>query len=233
MAEISDDVENLLASVAKAGKPGDDLLPVSARLRMVKLMGSDPSSLIGQMIEGQGIFLGRYAPVDRDGNDLGKIFNVFAAPKDLKGGKNSFNKEGCFQYDELLECLSALKGWEGFDGTNFANDTELLEALRNDSYNGGWIVPPIELLGGKNFEDTDVQPDSFVAHKDKGHLKALRWIYRDEDPTNWYASCTETKETADCVKLFGIAAGKGGFVPKWIGMSRCRPVRLVPVGGPA
>src|SRR5947208_2846954 len=77
----------------------------------------------GQMITGEGIFLGQY-------QSLGRIFNVFAAPEDLPA---------MMKYVDAVKYIAELKGWNGFDGTNYATDKEFRQALKDGSYTGGWI----------------------------------------------------------------------------------------------
>ena len=59
----------------------------------------DPRTLeIGQMVEGKGVYVGEWKPKDRDGRDLGKGFDVYAAPEDVvdnRGKKASFDIQQC------------------------------------------------------------------------------------------------------------------------------------------
>lgn len=113
----------------------------------------------GDLVPGQGIYLGQYTPKDRDGNSLSKTFNVFAAPEDLPERMT---------YIGAVEYIAQLKNWHGHDGTNYATDKEFYDAVKNGSYNGGWIVPTYGIL----------------SHKDKGALLGtLRIIAANPD---WY-----------------------------------------------
>ena len=110
------------------------LYPVSAAIaaderkkEAPKKAEENPKKSPGQIIPGQGIFLGRYAPKDREGNSLGKIFNVFAAPEDLT---DAAGNKGIFKYVDAVKRIASLKNWHGHDGTNYATDKELYKALR-------------------------------------------------------------------------------------------------------
>ena len=127
-----------------------------------------------------------------DGNSLGKTFNVFAAPEDLTNA--SGEKEEC-SYTETVQRLAELKGWNGFDGTNYETDKEFYEALKTDSYKGGWIMPPRELLTGTAADGPSgvrkgaaVQPDNLFDHQSKGALK--RYLAMAAGTAQWYWSST-------------------------------------------
>ena len=180
----------------------------------------------GRLIPGQGVFIGRYEPKDKEGHSLGKIFNVFAAPQDLTDKDDA---ESQFTYDEAVKRIAGLKRWNGFDGANYANDDELYKALKDDSYNGGWIIPPYELLGGKNGAETP--PDTIYANKDKD---ALKDTFKDKDTfgmARWYWSSTEDPENSSKVWTTNFYNGDKTSDPKNNLHQSCRPVRLVPVVG--
>ena len=145
------------------------------------------------MIPGQGIFLGRYAPKDREGNSLGKIFNVFAAPEDLT---DATGNKGIFKYVDAVKRIASLKNWHGHDGTNYATDKELYMALKNGSYNGGWIIPTRDLLSGKDVDGNTTQPDNLYAHKDKRDLSGTftTAAASGSDYPDWYWSSTEHRD---------------------------------------
>ena len=46
---------------------------------------------IGRFFEGQGIYVGIWEPRDRDGVSLGKIFDLYAAPEDIKNKQSNKN----------------------------------------------------------------------------------------------------------------------------------------------
>lgn len=172
----------------------------------------------GEMIAGEGIFLGKYKPRDRDGNSLGKIFNVFAAPEDLGGAE---------KYVDTVKHIAALKNWHGHDGTNYATDKELYQALKNGGYNGGWIIPTRPLLSGRNVNDIIIQPDNLYAHKDKGAL-AETFKTAASDSSRCYWSSTEDRDYTSHVYAIRFSDGHEGRDLEDYFLFSCRPVRLVP-----
>jgi hypothetical protein len=188
---------------------------------------------IGDAIEGEGIFVGRYSPKGRDGESLGKTFNVFAAPQNLPE---------TMTYDDTVKYIAQLKSWNGFDGTNYATDREIYAALKDGSYNGGWIIPPRELLVGTEPDGAGegvrpgaiIQPDNLFDYRDKGALKETFKAEASGDYRYpiWHWSSTEHRFHPTGVWAAGFSDGweswngkngKNGNKPL-----SCRPVRLVP-----
>ena len=180
----------------------------------------------GELIPGQGIFLGQYQPKDRTGNSLGKIFNVFAAPQDLPD---------TMKYADLVKHIARLEAWHGFDGANYATDKEIYAALKDGSYNGGWIIPPRELLTGTEADSARglrvgkvVQPDNLLRHKNKGAFKNTFKISTGSfgSPV-WYWSSTEVANSPSKVWCAGFSNGQQDWTAKDNLLMHCRPVRLV------
>jgi hypothetical protein len=184
---------------------------------------------IGQMIPGQGIYIGKWAPKDSSGKSLGKIFNIYAAPEDLTD--DITGKKAVFTYNNTLKRLAALRNWHGHNGASYTTDKELLKALKDGSYKGGWFIPPLEALVGKDAKANKTQPDNLFAHKDNGALKntfttkgATGYTYPE-----WYWSSTESPETQGAVKAADFSRGTHTGYYKDILHLSCRPVRLVEV----
>ena len=181
-----------------------------------------------ELVRGQGIFLGQYNPKDRDGRSLGKIFNVFAAPQDLPE---------TMKYVDAVKHIAKLKGWNGFDGTNYATDKEIYAALKDGSYNGGWIIPPRELLVGTEPDGKSgirkgkvIQPDNLFDHQNKGAFKGTFKTAASSGSVypGWYWSSTEYREDPSFVGVVRFSDGNGGWLRKDNYRFSCRPVRLVP-----
>ena len=176
---------------------------------------------IGQLVDGQGIFIGTWSPRDNEGNSLRKTFNIFAAPQDLPGTN---------RYIEVVEHIAGLENWHGHDGADCQTEGELREALKDDSYNGGWVVPPRELLTGKDSKGNKVQADNLYAHKDKG---ALRGTFSDvvmyrSDYSDWYWSSTGYAVLPRYMHDARFSDGAESWSHIGTCGLRCRPVRLVP-----
>jgi hypothetical protein len=93
---------------------------------------------IGEVVEGEGIYIGSYAPKDEGGVSIGKIFNVYAAPEDLVKADASYNM--------VCSSLSSLKNWHGHDGSVSLDEAHIIESLSSGQYKGRWVIPPMELL---------------------------------------------------------------------------------------
>ena len=205
--------------------PAADLETILAAATVAEKAMALATAQVGQKIEGHGVFIGTWEPKDNDGRSLGKIFNMFAAPEDLT---DSFGKPQTFKYTEALERIASLKNWHGYDGTSYKRDTELLEALKEGTYTGGWFIPPRELMIGKDAQENMVQPDNLQAHHDKG---ALRGTFTLATSTRsgcaiWYWTSTARADKRVCFSNIHFANGHEDWNHKDSFELSCRPVRL-------
>ncbi len=166
----------------------------------------------GQKMPDGTIYLGKYTPRDRAGNSLRKTFNVFAAPEDLPGGTRTYN--------QTVDYIAGLKNWNGYDGANYVDDGEIYLALQKNSYEGGWIIPPKEILS------------LLFKNREKEHLKGTfcnASKKQNTDYPEWYFSSTPV-DGVDCsVGSLNFLDGDNGSILKSGGCDSCRPVRFVPV----
>ncbi|MFY9287591.1 MAG: hypothetical protein WAO98_03720 [Alphaproteobacteria bacterium] len=118
---------------------------------------ADPE--IGTFILGKGIYFGNWEPVqhcwivnpslsDEDftvttRRKLGKRYQLFAAPEDLKEIDGT---RVIASFERAAEEVAGLKDWHGYDGSPFNNYDALYQALETDRYQGGWFIPPLQLL---------------------------------------------------------------------------------------
>jgi hypothetical protein len=158
------------------------------------------------------VYVGQYSPKDREGNSLSKTFNVFAAPKDLPG---------TMTYLGAVKHIAGVKNWHGHEGTHYATDKEFYAAVKDGSYNGGWIVPTHDILIG-----------NLYPHKNTGALKGTfcEAARSGSGCPDWYWSSTGHRENWPFVHGARFSDGFELWHPK-DDFSRfsCRPVRLVPV----
>jgi len=234
MIELSKDVAALLESVESA--LADEKLLTTERLRQEEqefLRNLQP----GQRMPDGTVYLGKYAPKDRQGNSLGNIFNVFAAPEDLTGA--SGNRK-IFTYVEAVRRIAALKSWHGHDGTHYATDKEFYKAVKDGSYDGGWIVPPRELLTGSAADEPSrdrqgeiVQPDNLFDRRNCGSFKNTFATPASNGLgfSHGYWSSSERRDTSSYMWAANFLAGLDCACHKNGERQSCRPVRLVPVPG--
>lgn len=174
----------------------------------------------GDLVPGEGIYIGKYEPKDREGKSLSKAFNVFAAPEDLPE---------TMKYVDAVKHIAKLKKWNGYDGTNYATDKEFYAAVKNDSYDGGWIIPPRSVLSSKYLDEKDAAPGNIFEHKDKG---APRGTFKMKtsihgDYLEWY--WTSTNYPGDSKNMMAIRFSDGGGGCFSTARMSCRLVRLVEV----
>jgi hypothetical protein len=101
----------------------------------------------GDAVSDKGIFLGVWEPWDRKDTPIGRKYRVYAAPEDLKDSNGTVHRE----YRQTVEEVAGLTNWHGHDGEPFVTDTALFWALKEDRYEGGWIIPPREIMEGDRF----------------------------------------------------------------------------------
>ncbi len=121
---------------------------------------------VGKFYKGEGIFIGEWSPKDTEGESLNKTFNLFAAPKDLVGA-TTFNK--------TIEKISKLNIYQNYPCAALKNDTDLYNAIINDTYKGEWFIPTMPILiGNENLltsNDNIISSGSLYIIKDERALK--------------------------------------------------------------
>ena len=177
--------------------------------------------------EGWALYVGKYAPLDRNGVSLGKVFNVYAAPEDLPG---------TMSYVDAVKHIAGLKNWHGHDGTNYPTDRQIYAALKDGSYKGGWIIPTRELLVGTEPDGQSgvrkgkvIQPDNLFDHQNKGAFKGTfkRAASSGSGFPDWCWSSTENRDSPSVVWGVRFSGGYEGWFHKDGLRLSCRPVRLV------
>ena len=199
-----------------------DVAWINAAAKNMAAADVDEPQAPGQKMPDGTIYLGRYSPKDREGNSLSKTFNVFAAPEDLPK---------MMTYLDTVKYIAGLKNWNGYDGTNYANDKEIYAALKNKTYRGGWIIPTRDILDGKNVDFENTTPDNLCAHKDKGAFKGTfkTAVTSGSTCSLSYLSSTEHSEYSNGVCDIRLLDGSYDWNYKDSFALSCRLVRLVPV----
>lgn len=198
----------------KAGPPAQDIDEIAAADKL-----ANPA--IGDLVPGKGVFLGLYTPVDTQGNSLRKTFNIYAAPENLtdKAGNKTFS------YGDALKNVAALGRWHGHAGTSYKTDKEILTALEDGSYAGGWFIPPRSLLMGKNSKGEYIQPDNLFSHADKGSFKGSFRMAGSKGIAYWSSTRHPNMPYMSFMMAVRLPGGVGCFYPESPRFA-CRPVRL-------
>jgi hypothetical protein len=243
MSEELDAIDDeLLAAIARikghavqkgVPQPVSVIYPLTAK-EMARLKAEEKfmeNVVPGKKMPDGTVYVGRYSPTDRDGNSLRQAFNVFAAKEDLSGGPS--------KYSDTVRHLAGLKGWNGYNGAGYANDTEFYDALRSGTYKGEWIIPTIDILQGSDVDKKATTPDNIFARSDDGAFRntfnktKTGGVYGHVvDCPVRYWSCTvarrDTAEINDVHFYNGDRMSHSKDNKDSSFLFSCRPVRLVP-----
>jgi len=116
----------------------------------------------------------------------------------------------------------------GYAGGNYKNDKELYAAIKNDSYNGEWFIPPREFLDGKDVNGREITPNNLLAYKDKNGFKGS-FKMNGFGIADWYWSSTDHhRDGPFSVWSFRLYDGCVSSDHKDNNRLSCRPVRLEP-----
>ncbi|HBR69391.1 MAG TPA: hypothetical protein DEA55_08465 [Rhodospirillaceae bacterium] len=149
----------------------------------------DPSQPdVGKLIQGKGINLGTWEPKGKDGRTLGKIFDLYAAPEDIRNNSGPV----LMNLNNAVKHVADLKNYHGHDGGNFANDNAILEAAINDPKAlAKWFIPTKEILHGKTSGGDKIQTKNLYDYRNIGDFKNTFIAKNGSRPAGWYCSLTE------------------------------------------
>jgi len=108
------------------------------------MSNSESDLKIGQMVEGQGIYIGKWEPI-YEGMEFtsSKFFHLFAASEDVQ---NNFKESLQITFDDAVNHVKTLKSYQGHNGSKLSNEDELMNSIKDGSYNGEWFIPNREIL---------------------------------------------------------------------------------------
>ena len=209
---IPDDLAQVIARIQKrevsnddrlqiaAGLTAADILPISAEILAKPLEPdkpvSDPAKLQrGQHIPGKGIYVGAWQPRDRNGQSLGKIFDLYAAPTGLQDAQGRNLR---LTFNAAVQHVAGLRNWHGHDGMNMANDTAVYKTIQDGRYQDleKWFIPTRDIVDGKDLDGQQIiMPDNLYALKDTGDFQnTFITTSNGSDCAHWYWSCTEHRD---------------------------------------
>jgi hypothetical protein len=144
----------------------------------------------GQLIEGKGVYLGPWEPKDRHGR-LGRIFDVYAAPEDLKGARGDFLQT----FNDAVTHVAGLRNFHGHDGGDLASEDAVLEAAYNNpAALGNWFIPTKDLLHGETIGGERAQPANLYDSAETGAFRNSFITNNGSGHALWYWSCTEVPD---------------------------------------
>jgi hypothetical protein len=165
----------------------------------------DPSQLeAGKLIEGKGIYLGTWEPKDNSGRTLGKIFDIYAAPEDIRNGSGNL----LMTFNNAVKHVASLRNYHGHDGGNIANEKAILEAVRNNpAALAQWFLPTKELLHGKTSGGDKIQPANLYDSRNTGAFKNTFITKSGSGFALWYWSLTELPDIPSFVYVVVFTDG--------------------------
>lgn len=98
---------------------------------------------VAEAVEGKGIYIGVWEPKGENGQSLGMVFNLFAAPQDLP---DEAGERLRVTFNEARWHVVHLENWHGHNGMDFRDDAGLYEALEDGDYEGEWFIPTPDIL---------------------------------------------------------------------------------------
>ncbi len=136
---------------------------------------------IGEVVAGKGVFAGPWLPKLSLAEKNSKSYLLFAAPTNLTDQK--FGNARLWKFYEAAREVGKIKNWHGHHGCDYVSAIQLYEALKNGSYDGGWFVPPLELLTGRNAVDRrKIHRYPLWQYKNK---PGFGFDFRDESVVYW------------------------------------------------
>ncbi|MDD9900568.1 MAG: hypothetical protein OXT65_06280 [Alphaproteobacteria bacterium] len=147
---------------------------------------------IGAYVEGEGVYMGTWTP----DCCLGRVFNVFAAPEDLK---TPDYKGLNLEFSVAAIHVGKVKDFWGYDGSSYMNDKELCVDMNNGGYDGEWFIPPMALLES-NENGSRILDDFYSSTAVKGTLtERWYWTSTDDGSTNdaWNVNFFEKRALYD------------------------------------
>lgn len=164
----------------------------------------------GQLIEGKGVYLGLWEPKDnKNGRILGRIFDVYAAPQDLK---NASGTNLLMTFNDAVQQVAGLKNYHGHDGGYFPNEKAILDAVRNNpAALENWFLPSKELLHGKTTGGDKIQLANLYNSRNIGDFKNTFITKSCSGLAHWYWSLTEHPDVPSGVYDVDFAVGGVGW----------------------
>lgn len=168
---------------------------------------SAPPFAVGQLVEGKGIYLGAWKPTDKNGESLGKVFDLYAAPENLsENGDNLL-----LTFNNAARHVAGLKNFHGHDGGDLASEKDILEAARNNpAALENWFIPTRGMLDGKKMmpdgKDAKIQAANLCDVRSEGSFKGMFAARRRQTTPVGLWSCTQHPQARSVFSPYVFAA---------------------------
>lgn len=209
-----------------------DLKPVDQVDLRRKQSQACPIPQKGQWVQGKGIYVGVWAPVDFRGKSLGKVFDLYAAPEDLKSDDGS---NLLLPFNKAVKHVASLRNWNGHDGGKFKNEQAVIKAAQDDPEAlKHWFIPSLEIINGIDLKPGKMRDyNTLLAIRDKMPCESSRFVSNGNSSYSnkllhndaWYWSCTENLGDRSLTYIVNIMnLHTESYLRKYAGYS-VRPVR--------
>jgi hypothetical protein len=159
---------------------------------------------VGTLVEGKGVYVGPWAPMDQQKRALGRVFDLYAAPEDFKSGRGNLSTT----YNEAVQRVAGLKNFHGHDGGHFETEAAILDAALSDpAALGKWFIPTQSMLNGHIEGQKAKNLFNLYAACEQGAFKGT--FVRKVAPYGTYQYWSSTTSTDSGVTCIGIFTGGG------------------------
>ena len=171
---------------------------------------------VGDLVKDRGVYLGKYAGLD-----------AYAAD-DVLRDKNG--KQLLLTFNEAhVELTRRNGGWQAGNGTEAALLREIAKGGKD--IEGKLVLPPLELLNGRNGDGTKVCPgENIFDLLDKPALSKVKATISNGKDDDWAVSSSEHPVHTSAVCHVRLSDGGDGWGTKPSFRSGVVPVRLYPSG---
>lgn len=180
---------------------------------------------LGEMVEGEGYYLGLWEPLDKDSFSLRLLFDVYAAPTDIM---SSPAKAMRLNFNEANTFCANMSNWHGHNGILVPDEDALLHILKtdSDSIEGKWFIPPACLLA----PSPEYNDRTYYTYLEKFHSHSvLGNSFNSKDSlAHYYWSCS--KAPVDNGEMFQAMSIKNDRNTRNLTIHKqisVRPIRLV------
>lgn len=152
---------------------------------------------IGAMVAGKGVYIGVWSPKFLNGEHLGKLFDLYAAPYDLGLDAKKRGQKLLLMFNDAVKAVAQIQSLCGHNGNYYQTKEVLLEALVQEKYKGEWFIPPLDIL--KHMRSI----------MDRGALSNTFTLGVEHHNSGWYWSSTVDNNHDLFMRVFEFQKGKG------------------------
>ena len=178
---------------------------------------------IGCWVEDKGIYQGTWEPTDEKGKSLGSVFNLYAAPEDLK---NIHGKNLLLTFNKAIRHIAKLKNWHGHSGSNLKSVEDIRRAVQsNPEKLSSWFIPNKEILHGYDSSNKKLQINNLYNNKEEMPKNSEFVTIEKINHAHLYWSCTKHEKHFLDMYAINFTDGSPVWGQRHISKFSTRPVR--------